>query len=372
LETRVRVLYVTFAPSRDPSRARLRALAVRARSEGMLLLVAVTPGSLLSDDASEADDFGIEYVFGTGGRSTALAESLRWRHLLARFRPDLVHVAPDVATRSASIICRVAHGIGVCVAVELDSAPALDSRARSRRRASGERDVFRYATQLICSDSVTAKRWTLAHHVPAARFSILAPRLFDAAGERTRIVAICEVTNRESVAFVLRLIAPLMIARPDIRVSFSARAAAQVALAQLPRDVHARIDVAERATDWREALVGAVCAVVSHEGRIPIEQVGGALAVGVPVISSPRLLHDLGEHRWPGWIVVRQGDSNQGLHAILSLLDGASPPLDATLGGRVEPQDRAAERLCWIYRAILVRDGQWPARVGLAAAPGRT
>ncbi len=363
----MRVLYVTFAPSTPPCRQRIRSLAATLRSDGDQLLVAVAPATLRPEDASDADAFGLEYVFVVTGSGRRVRSASGWRRLLTSFRPGIVHVGADVPLEDARTLVRAARRASAEAIVEVNPEHAAFGVAPEEGQQGLGRAVYQCATQVVCLTTDAASHLSQAFGVPLALITPLIRRPVErpeaTPSSHQTLAVLCDETDIASVNFAVRLLTPILLAHDTLHLVFEtdARRVVQAATANLPEEVRARIALPNRHVDWLNLLGGAAGAIVSQGDGVAIGRVGATLVTGMPVVMPSEFLARLGDLRdqhWPGVIAVPNGDFQQSAQAVLSLLDdtGADAGMSGTILAARELHE--AERLAWLYRAVLLRAGR--------------
>ncbi|HEV7127498.1 MAG TPA: hypothetical protein VGN32_08645 [Ktedonobacterales bacterium] len=211
----LRVLYVTSAPDTPYMQGWLRALATTLADAGHALLAACPDGSLSGDALAEDMTGQPAYVYATIGRWDDVGGWLHWMTLVRRYRPDSVHLAPDLdlgtatrlalATRLMRPVTLAAEARQAAVqprAPQRESGPqgqwvdshrpltcgaarpdGLSAQAHAREGAhSWKRRTHALCawlfyrvlvTQILCADVQTARELIRTYRVAPARISLL-------------------------------------------------------------------------------------------------------------------------------------------------------------------------------------------------------
>lgn len=294
----LRMLFVTCTPSDPRTQERLRLLSMRLRTSGHAILVCIPRGTLRPEDAAEADDAGVEYIFlrqHAGAFTSALGS---WASLLKRFRPNLVHLSADMPPSFALRLAAITQSRArrrVSVLVEIDARIAhmmTDASAASGRNAETRQwvELYRRATQLLCSDDQTLLWCRKILDIPAFRLSLAkhgSLTVGEGQGQPRVLVAELQKSSAhpDRSALVESLI-PLLFGSDPLQVvaPVSMRRHLERSLANASSEIRGRLTYTKRFASWlsylneSSAVIGTIGDPVAGRG------IGAARACGAPTI----------------------------------------------------------------------------------------
>jgi hypothetical protein len=178
----LRILLITWSPSEPRTQQRLQLLSASLRSANHTIVVCVPPDSLSLTHATEADDARVEYIFLRQHSSAFTFVLGSWITLLRRFRPNLIHVCPDLPSSLALKLAdsarrRLHPPIPVLVETYSRMTHAINGAAKARGWNTDlslwAKLYGKEATQLLCPDQETLWWYQEKLGIPAYRLSLL-------------------------------------------------------------------------------------------------------------------------------------------------------------------------------------------------------
>ncbi|MGZ6391347.1 MAG: hypothetical protein ACXWQZ_19080 [Ktedonobacterales bacterium] len=262
-------------------------------------MVCIPSGTLRPEDAAEADDAGVEYIFlrqHAGAFTSALGS---WASLLKRFRPNLVHLSADLppsfALRLAAITqSRARRQIPVLVEIDARIARMMtDASAASGRNAETRQwtELYRRrTTQLLCSDEQTLLWCRKILDIPAFRLSLAKHGgLTVGEGQGQPKVLVAELQKSSSHpdrSALVECLLPLLLSSDPLQViaPVSMRHHLERSLANASSEIRDRLTYTKSFAHWlsyldhSRAVLGIIGDPASGRG------IGAARASGIPAI----------------------------------------------------------------------------------------
>ncbi|MGO8947354.1 MAG: hypothetical protein ACLQUY_06780 [Ktedonobacterales bacterium] len=302
----LRLLLVTWSPSDPRMQKRLRLLSASLRSAGHSIIVCVPPDALSPRHAAEADNAGVEYIFVRQQRNAFTFALGSWSTLLRRFRPNVIHLCPDVPPRlalklAASAQTRLHPPIPVLVETHSQVTHVMTDASKASVR-HGESSLWtklyrRPETQLVCPDPQTLWWYREMLQIPAYRLSLIGRRYTPAGegGNGGRIGSSLLVANQPQTskisassdgATLLRLLVPLLAGRDSLPViAYSnLRRHLQPLLANQSNEVPNSVTYVKCFADWLSCLGDARAVVGAIPSSDMWREIGAAQACDVPVV----------------------------------------------------------------------------------------